>query len=351
PTITPDVRPAFLASIYCTVPNRDVMSVAGGFQAAFGAGSTLLKSFIDLAALFRSDTKIQGVTFTIDESAMVAEVFRALKNDYGAANISLYYPKVFPPRIKHASETVTVVGDLFIYKAEADSVIKKKNADKDATVALMADPSSKKAKLEETLAEVKALTNKLDGLQTALQQETNPALRKKIKAEIATVKVELAKLGETEASLNGKIDAVKLVLAPLEARVKQLNADVKRLTNLNERFLAFVTDFVKVDSSGLNALALFIKAEDIENAMEDPQSYWLEIKSVSSGGNNRTRKNLLRFFTGAKLDHSGGVIIEYTLYENSGAVVYSDKLSIYEGYVEPKKIRGTKAFKFEDKVK
>jgi len=76
-----------------------------------------------------------------------------------------------------------------------------------------------------------------------------------------------------------------------------------------------------------------------------------EIKSVSSGGNNRTRKNLLRFFTGAKLDHSGGVIIEYTLYENSGAVVYSDKLSIYEGYVEPKKIRGTKAFKFEDKVK
>jgi len=75
----------------------------------------------------------------------------------------------------------------------------------------------------------------------------------------------------------------------LEARVKQLNADVKRLTNLNERFLAFVTDFVKVDSSGLNALALFIKAEDIENAMEDPQSYWLK-SSRSHPGETTVRE-------------------------------------------------------------
>lgn len=38
------------------------------------------------------------------------------------------------------------------------------------------------------------------------------------------------------------------------------------------------------------------------------------------------------------MDHSGGVILEYTLYKRSGAVIYSDKLSYYEGYVEPKKI-------------
>jgi len=351
PTISADVRPAFLSSIYCTVPHRNVKTAVGGFDAAFEAGSTLLKSFIDLTALFRTDTKIQGVAFTIDESALVAEVFRALKNDYSPATINLYYPKVFPPRVKNSSDTVAVVGDLFIYKKEADAVIKTKNADKDTTVGLMADPSSKKAKLEDTLAQIKGLNSKLDALSAALQLERKPAVRKKINEEITNAKVELAKLGETESSLNVKINAQKAILAPLEAKIKQINSDVMRLTDLNDRFLAFVNDFVKVDASGINALALFIKAEDIEHAMADPESYWLEIKSVSSGGNNRTRKNLLTFFTGAKLDHSGGVIIEYALYENSGAVVYSDKLSIYEGYVEPKKIRGAKVFKFEDKVK
>ena len=347
-SISAEVSAGFLGSTRCTDPNRDVMTAAGGFQAAFGAGATLLKSFVDLAALFRTDTKIQGMAFTLDESAFVAEVFRALKNDYGT--ITLYYPEVFPPRVTDSSETVTIIGDLFIYKTEADSVIKKKNADKETTVTQMAVPAKKKAWLEEQKTQVKGLNAKLEALVEALKGEKNPTIRKKIRAEIARVKVALAEIGESEASLDIKIQAQEAILAPLEAKIKQINADVKKLTSLNERFLAFVNDFVKVDPNGINALALFIKSEDIQNAMADPESYWLEIKSVSAGGNNRVRKNLLRFFSGAKLDHSGGVIVEYTLYEKSGAVVYSDKISVYEGYVEPKRIRGTKVFEFKDKV-
>jgi len=356
PTITADVDASFLASSRCADPNRDVMTLTGGVQEAFSAGSTLLKSFIDLAALFRTDTKIQGMAFTVDESAMVAEVFRALKNDYGANNISLYYPEVFPPRLTKDSRTISIVGDLYIYKTQAEKVIKKKNLDKEKAVADMVEPTTKKAQFEEKLGQVEALETRLADLRRALKNERNPLLRKKIRSEIVRARIDLSKLGLTEASLPGgkadltaHIEEQKRNLAPLEARIKQINADVKKLTSINERFLAFVTDFVKIDN-GVNTLALFIKAEDIDEAMADQNSYWLEIKSVSAGGNNRTRKNLLRFLSGAKLDHSGGVIIEYTLYENSGAVVYSDKISVYEGYVEPKKIRGPKVFSMKDTV-
>ena len=359
PNIRIHVDPNFLKSIYCTDANRDVMTVAGGFQTAFATGANLLKSFIDLAALFRTDTKIQGNAFTVDESAFVAELFRALKNKYGAANINinLYYPEVFPPRVQTSSETVTIIGDLFIYKAEADRVIKKMNAQKESLVKEVTDLSTKKSKLEEEQASLKKLSERQKNLEANLQTTRDPVVRKRIKTEIAALRKELSGLIKPDVALNETLDqalarkfkqleddikTLKTQLTPKEGQVKKLDEDIKRLTSLNERFLAFVAEFIKVDSNGINALALFVKSEDIENAMKDNESYWLEIKSVSAGGNNRVRKNLLWFFTGPRIDHSGGVIVEYTLYEKSGAVVYSDKLSIYKGYIEPKEIRGPK---------
>lgn len=348
-----------------TLGNQKALGGVAAIQTAFGAGTNLLKSFIDLAALFRTDTKIQGNAFTIDESALVAEIFRALKNDY--TSITLYYPEVFPPRVKEEdpSETVTIIGDLFIYKTMADSVIKMKNERKDELVKKMDAPSKEKAKLEEEQAPLKKIDERLKNLTASLAAEKNPAVKRKIRAEIARVTTELAtlltpdgplnetledvlkrKLGELEA----KIKKLEEQLKPLQAEVKEIDADVKRLTRVNERFLSFVDEFVKVGSNGVNALALFIKSEDIQKTMADTESYWLEIKSVTAGGNNRVRKNLLRYFTGAKLDHSGGVIIEYALYDKTGAVVYSDKLSVYGGYVEPKKIINKKVDDLVDTV-
>lgn len=357
-SIKKDVDRRFLNSEYCTDPNRDVRIPVPGFQSAFAAGTNLLKSFVDLAALFRTDTKIQGLAFTVDENAFVAELFRAIKNDYDDVKINLYYPEVFPPRVKDSSETVTVIGDLYIYKSQADLVIKKKNAQKEDLAKQIAESLKKKAKLEQEQGTLKKLNERLRNLEANLKTTRNQAVSKKIKAEIASIRTELSGLIKPDVTLNETLDHalarkfeqlkddIKKVtddeLTPKEAEVEDLEGDVKRLTSLNERFLAFVAEFVKVDSNGVNALALFVKSEDIENAMKDAESYWLEIKSVSAGGNNRIRKNLLRYLTGPKIDHSGGVIVEYTLYEKSGAVVYSDKLSIYKGYFEPKEIRGPK---------
>lgn len=374
PRIKADVNPVFLKD-YCAPhdPNLDVMTAVAGVQTAFAAGTNLVKSFVDLAALFRTDTKIQGLAFTIDESAFVAELFRALKNDYGADSINLYYPEVFPPRLNESSETVTIIGDLYLYKTEADETIKRKNAKREELEKKLKEPNAKKVKAEEELAPLKKMNERLTYLKANLEPtKKDPVVHKKIRAEIWSLRAKIAELLKLHATFNETLDAaldakVKKLegdikklqdeeIGPREMLVKEINEDVKKLTALNERFLAFVAEFVKVDANGVNALALFIRAEDIDQIMGGEggkDSYWLEIKSVTAGGNNRVRKNLLRYFTGPKVDHSGGVVVEYTLYKTSGAVVYSDKLSVYEGYVEPKRIRGpkSKTEAFVDRVK
>jgi hypothetical protein len=315
---------------------------------AIGAGATLIKSFVDLAALFRTETKIEGASVTIDSSALVAEVFRALKNHYQCIQLpapvgcsprtpSFYYPGVFHPRIED-SETIFRIGQLFIFKTEADRIIKAKTAGKPALVNLLNNLIAQRNEAEEVLKKIKSLTAVVENLNQALAHETIPSFRRKLWAEKSDALVELNKLG-SEANQVAHIGVLDAAIAVKKAAINAIDAPVKSLSDLNERFQAFVDQFVKIDDKGSNALALFIKSEDIERIMGNGNSYWLEIKSVSAGGNNRTRKNLIWFFAGARVDHSGGIVAEYTLYDTSGAVVTSDKIAYYEGYIQPKNIK------------
>jgi hypothetical protein len=336
-------------------PNRELgpqlLAVTGAVSSAFGAGTNLLKTFVDAAALFRTDTKITGNAVTVEESALVAEIFRALRNKYSASHqeIYLYYPEVFPPRLDlpdteqnraKYNRTVTTIGTLFLAKIEADRVIAALGEEKEGILKkpLVKNGLERLGKLNADLASVKALTFQRTRLEQAFYAETDPVVKERIKKEIGEVGTALAKLN-TQSWYEAEIANVKSQLALDTTRVDEIDENVKSLSDLNKRFQTFVDEFVKVNSTGVNALSLFVKAEDIENVMRESNSYWLEIKSVSAGGNNRVRKNLLRYFTGAKVDHSGGVIIEYTLYNREGRVVYSDKFSYYGDYVEPKNIR------------
>lgn len=350
------VSAAAIANHNCDSTNHAFVTSAAGLQTAFAAGTNLLKSFVDLTALFRTDTKIQGVSFTVEESALVAELFRSLRNEFATSQkaVKLYYPEVFPPRVTTGdSPTVTLIGTIFLDKVEADEVIAKMSKAVDAINEDLKEPLELRGQLKIQLARVESLHERIINLRKAHAAEKNPAVKRILATEIGHTKAELATLGvTTEASFTAKVaelkaDILKLEndIKPLKAAAAELQGYIKLLTALNTRFLAFVDEFVKVGSNGTSPLALFIKPEDIDRAMPGPESYWLEIKSVSAGGNNRTRKNLLRYFTGAKLDHSGGIIVEYTLYDNTGGVVYSDKLSVYGGYLEPKVIRDRSKFR------
>ena len=315
---------------------------------AIGAGATLIKAFVDLAALFRTETKIEGSSVTIDSSALVAEVIRSLNNHYQCAQKPVpagcaphtpffYYPAVFHPRIED-SDTVFRIGQLYIFKTEAERIIKTKTAARPALVNQLNNLVIQKNHAEEALEKIRRLSTIVQNLNEALARETVPSFRRKLWEEKSDALVELATLGSpaahaaNSAALDAPIAAKRLQITNIDLTVKDLN-------DINGRFQAFVDQFVKIDEQGSNPLALFIKSEDIESIMGNMNSYWLEIKSVSAGGNNRTRKNLIWFFAGARVDHSGGIIAEYTLYNTRGAVVTSDKIAYYEGYIQPKNIK------------
>lgn len=344
---------------YCTVagppdPNARTATPAAVIPEAFAAGSTFVKSFIDLAALFRTDTKIEGKSVTIEQNALIAEILRRLRNEYGTPaapnEFNLYNPAMFPPRKDNVnSDTVKTIGELFLFKKEADRLIKLKNSAKPAAQLKLDQDTAQLKAYQDELDQVEALLERLKNLNVAFNNTHNRLIKKKIRAEIAKVSVQLGGL-KVKDELKGLIEGLKPTILADKAAIKAIDRLVKTLTDINDRFQSFVDEFLKIGPNGMNALALFIKSEDIDRIMNNANSFWLEIRSVSAGGNNRTRKNLLWFFAGARVDHSGGVVLEYTLYDSSGAVVYSDKLSHYEGYVEPKKImqKPPKGAKFED---
>ncbi len=324
---------------------------------SFNAGAGLLKSFIDFAALFRTDVKIEGASVTIDDSALVAEVFRALHNEFVCwpnepatepcdNHLHLYYPGMFPPRLQPGatpSTTVAKIGLLYLYKQEADQAIKRLSSDKQGLLDSIQDKLALKSDYQSQLAPVKDLTEKKYNLINAISNEHVWAFKKKFWEELKQVNAELAKYKYSVEELKALIKQLDMEMKPTKDEIDKIDDQVKSLTDLNDRFSAFIEQFVKVDQDkGVNTLALFIKSEDIDEIMNKPQSYWLEVKSVSAGGNNRTRKNLIWFFTGPRIDHSGGAIIEYTLYDQTGAVFYSDKRAYYKGYVKPKDIRNGK---------
>lgn len=316
----------------------------GAASEIIGAGATLIKSFIDIAALFRTDTKIEGASVDLDDSALVAEIFRAVKVRYcvtGAVRCPfLYNPAVFHPRLEE-SDTVFRVGQLFVFKTEADRIIKDRSADKPPLVTKLNDLVAKKGKAEETLQKITDLTRVVNNLTAALANEQEPHFRKKLWEERDKVEVELRKLG-SQTVVEAEIAQLDVDITATKTKIKEIDERVKALTDLNARFQSFVDQFIKTDEKGSNTLAMFIKSEDIDRIMANKQSYWIEVKSITAGGNNRTRKNLIWFFLGPRVDHSGGVIAEYTIYDNTGAVVTSDKIAYYEGYKEPKKIQNGK---------
>jgi len=321
---------------------------------ALSAGTTLLKSVVDLAALFRTDTKIEGRAVTVNQNALIAELLRELKKK---DSLSLYYPGVFPPQRPHCPETVkdsngddmlidkcaegsTVlidIGDLFSYKARAEEMIEQKRRNEAPLLEQVKPATEKLNKLDDELSKVLQLNARLVNLNDAATIEKDPEVLKRLQLAIARLKVQISEL-RTKPELEALIKETKESIADTADAIDTLEKKIKELSDVNARFEKFVDDFVKVDSNGVNALALLVKSQNIENALKEQQSYWIEMQSVTAGGNNRVRKNLFRYFSGPKIDHSGGVVIEYVLYDKSGAVIFSDKISCYEGYVEPKNI-------------
>lgn len=129
---------------------------------------------------------------------------------------------------------------------------------------------------------------------------------------------------------------------PEQARERIASA-VARLNAVNAQFDSFVNSLVQADASGVNPLTNYIRIESLFSAVPpDDGSYWLQLKVINAGGNNRIKTNLLvDIFTGGnRVSHSGGVIVQYNLFDSNGRSVGSDTIADYTNYIKANKVHG-----------
>ena len=149
---------AFSTSSFAAVP------------AGLNVATSVMGSFIDLIALFRTDTSVKGMSFNIEEAALVSEMFRALKSStapvnpcqpadlldpahpcqlvgYGP-NVDLYYPAVVPPNVdaNKVFKILAKIQTLYLLKARAEDLITR--------------ITENESKLAETKGEIKALNKR-----------------------------------------------------------------------------------------------------------------------------------------------------------------------------------------------
>jgi hypothetical protein len=323
-----------------------------------GIVASFLGSFIDMTALLRTNVTIQGHTFDINEASLVSEVFRAARANDGLCVIkvgavcnqkpNLYYPAAFPPfDTSLQSELLGTLEELNDLKAK---VLAKMESLEDSLKAI-ARTKNEIGRLKafirdgpQQILNAKAALKILEELQAEEAQHRRglpfEALErmKQLRATIIKLTVDLgtapADLAAAEALLASQEDGVD------EAERREMLAKMRLI---NDRFDQLIATLIKTDSAtGINSLTAYIRAENLQAVMNDPKnSYWLQLAVVKAGGNNRIKTNLLVdiFTGGSRLSHSGGVVVQYNLYDMNGKSVLSDTLTEYTGYIKADKIK------------
>jgi hypothetical protein len=230
--------------------------------------SSVLGSIGDIAGFFKTDTKITGVDVTLNNTAVVPELAKALRG-----KVTVYYPEVAP---------VSLLGDQSA-----------------GLIALIAD---------------------LDKLRP-LYEQARPIVDAVLKIKDLEAKLAAAKEG----------DKAKLELQLEEAK-KDPNANDLRgplLVLLNVSVDKLIAGLNQTDTAGISNMARLGNTADLRTVLQEPDVRLLEITAQKSGGNNKTTHKV---FSSGKEVYSGGVIISYTLFNADSAIVLSGTESSYQAY-------------------
>jgi hypothetical protein len=207
---------------------------------AVPVATMMVKSVIDLLALFRTQRAVTGVTITIDDLAFVSEVGGALANLGRPPKV--YVPSVYP----RGGNTSGIV----------DALTKVRRSSIDAA-----------ARVDKLAADGKA-------------------------------------------------------------------ASVDRMSEL-ERVKDGYEDLV-THSDGSAAISTLVRGASLDALLnEEPGAYVLYLKVLKVGGTNETKKSLF----GSSLKHSGGVVVNYILFSDDGAIRASSTDHSYSGELDHVKAR------------
>ena len=335
---------------------------------------SIFGSFVDLTALLRTNIELKGQMFDIEELALVSEVFSAVKAT--DRNAALYYPAVFPPNLDFNVDEMNsrLLGELDAlnhFKAYAEGLAdalaetqKELTKTKSVINALKTEVVGLKSRKNEAEAKLADL-EKIYGGPNSNRRGRIPSAKLEQMLELKRVIAGFERqLDDIQKPSDGKIAKAEAeqtrlhsVLACLLSKLKpvlqnrdKLEDTIARLRAKNEQFAKFVEALTKADNaSGLNSLTSYIKAEFMLAAFKGPEHketdfYWLHLKVLKAGGNNRIKTNLVvDVFTGGnRLSHSGGVVVEYILFDRNGLVKASAIFTEYSGYVKSTNIKKQK---------
>ncbi len=308
-----------------TAESSPTSTIAANILDPISAGVSALGFVTDLLAVFRTDTTITGQDVSVEEDSMIAGISRIFKDN----SLTLYYPQKYFP----ATDNQTVLNSN-ILKMITNIDVEKKAAEETVfkyQFVITAATANQNAERNRLLKKIESIDKYIAELEVDRAKQDTLAKKKKIQVEIKRNE----KSKEPIESQIKEIDRGLLILG-----IAKFHMD--KLQELNNEARQFLNDFSTGDKEKPSKLLSFLKAERLSNVLKnlkkDKKYYWLELDAVSAGGNTRTRKNLILYFTGAKVDHSGGVIISWKLYNEDGSIKYSGVDNRYEGYKSSKSI-------------
>lgn len=335
--------------------------------APLAALSSFLGAFVDMTALLRTNVVIQGHTFSIEEASLVAEVFRALRatDGYGES-VKLYYPAVFPPLLnaEAQSELLGRLEDLNKLKIKLSLQTRPLEDRLKQVVELKEKIASLTAFINTAPAQIRSAEDELVRLERLRKETEDKGWRVPfdVLERIERLRETIVKIRQKQLTAPRDLQAAKDSLIALgsndpdndqlEGQLRQSLAAQKAISG---HFDLLVSNLTKTDSTtGINTLTAYLRAEQLRSALDGQNSYWLQLNVVKAGGNNRIKTNLVVdiFTGGSRLSHSGGVIVQYNLYDPDGRSIVSDTLTEYTGYTKAGRVkRLTNPVKVEDRPK
>jgi|GEM_PF-4669911 len=327
------------------------------------AVTTAVRSFIDLAAFFRSDIEITPKEVQIDENALRGGMTHSLRwvafdssgncasGDFNP-NLKIYDPSMFYPSNSATGDLdapiLTTLEELAKLRSRAEAEISKLEIET--------------AELEQKRSKAKLAAEKVAALNAIIKN--NPEILTKLNKQISETKDQdekkalraarnsvLTELNQANQNLPQAVSDAQTAQQDFEAANTAFDSTKKlkivRLKQLNSDLGKLLADFTKADpTTGLSPLMMYVRAENLDSVLRKQNKrdlnlnevYWLQIKSIRAGGSNRVTKNLIRYFYKPDISYSGGSIIEFALSDKNGDMILSNTKGGYEKYRKASKI-------------
>jgi hypothetical protein len=296
---------------------------------AFGA----IDAVMGLISLFKTDTTYSGISVASDDLALQALVASAVRKDCRMRNqaLQIYHPTYSYSTTKSAVleqlQTLSEAADKFVVRAtELEQYVK---APFDNAITSTAKQRDRIVSLE---SELKTIKDQMQGHPSPKDKAKLQSQRKVDNAELGQITDQIrsnAKASSIADATDGDIHKVAAELLAcyagdqyaVQQRLAALKSAAGRVSDL-------VSAVSTPDSNGTTPLQSILRAEALQQNLGP--SFLLMTKIVSVGGNNITKKNAFW----SSLSFSGGIVAEYFLNNNLGAIVQSGTVECYGGRIK-----------------